>query len=183
VVYIKDGDRSKDSSRDQEYYLDFDKYYDEDSVFNGMSQEDRDVIWDDLLGAICEPGSIGDMYEASSPSDITFWVLHTTVDRLWHYMRLSPQRYDEAWVDGEYGDCYGHYFTDVPAPFKNLVDDDDSYYTNEELYNLLSPYNEDLGYVYEHFDWDHCDDLGFDMLNTFDRADTPDLESKIFLAD
>ena len=33
--------------------------------------------------------------------------------------------------------------------------------TNRELYTASDPHHADLPYVYEHFEWAHCDALGY----------------------
>ena len=89
----------------------------------GYTEEQSHHIYDDLLKMLCSPGHIGDMFQATSTNDITFWVLHPTVDRLWHYKRLGNQaNYDETW--DPYHTCYGHNPTNF-QPFKNLFDTND----------------------------------------------------------
>jgi hypothetical protein len=74
---------------------------------DGYTVEQTKHIHNNLLGLICNPGHIGDMYQATSTNDITFWTIHNTVDRLWHYKRLgNNQDYDETW--DPYHKCYGH---------------------------------------------------------------------------
>ena len=55
----------------------------------GKTPEFEAEVWTSLVENLCDVGKIGDMYQASSPNDITFWVLHPTLDRLWHWIRLS----------------------------------------------------------------------------------------------
>jgi len=233
-------------------------------------------IYNSLLSLLCNPGHLGDMYQATSTNDITFWVIHNTVDRLWHFKRLGNlANYDETW--DSYHTCYGHNPRNV-QPFKDLfaqgsgsgagnaaaaattapsrhrrlltpgefgaaapasftapsglqkelpneysegtaeadkaaaraaaaaaaaanpADDADadpavqadktgkapaslmtdktadgtnfnsqsgSYYTNMELYEYLHPSNRFLQYVYDNFEWPHCDKLGYQMINTW----------------
>lgn len=111
-------------------------------------------------------GHIGDMFQATSSNDITFWVLHPTMDRLWHHKRLlesnSDSDFDHSWSK-DTSECYGHNPDDL-QPFKNLFKNDHkNYYTNAELYDLLHPANENLPYVYADFNWDHCTMLGYKM--------------------
>ena len=47
----------------------------------GYSEEDTKAIYEQLLYLLCSPGHIGTMFQATSTNDITFWVLHPTVDR------------------------------------------------------------------------------------------------------
>lgn len=112
---------------------------------------------------LCSPGHIGDMFQATSTNDITFWVLHPTVDRLWHYKRLGNlANYDETW--DPYHKCYGHNPTNY-QPFKNLFDKDNMFYTNEELYEAMRPNTATLPYTYDHFLWPHCAVIGHAISN------------------
>lgn len=73
----------------------------------GYTVEETKHIHNKLLALLCNPGHIGDMYQATSTNDITFWVIHNTVDRLWHFKRLGNlNNYDETW--DPYHKCYGH---------------------------------------------------------------------------
>jgi len=129
----------------------------------GYTEEASKHIYDELLEMLAVPGHIGDMFQATSSNDITFWVLHGTVDRLWHYKRLGPtDNYDETW--DPYHTCYGHNPSNF-QPFKNIFDSNDNYYTNAELYENLRPDKPVLQYMYDSFDWPHCELLGYDMSN------------------
>jgi hypothetical protein len=78
-------------------------------------------VYNSLLSLLCNPGHLGDMYQATSTNDITFWVIHNTVDRLWHFKRLGNQaNYDETWES--FATCYGHNPRNV-QPFSALFDD------------------------------------------------------------
>lgn len=137
----------------------------------GYSEEESTHIYDSLLYLLCDPGHIGSMFQATSSNDVTFWVLHPTLDRLWHWKRLgNDSSFDESW--DAYHTCYGHNPDDL-QPFQGLFgedyDDDDlgtaRFYSNMQLYNLLHPENEDNPYVYDNFEWPHCNMLGYDMTN------------------
>merc|ERR1711988_130697 len=143
-------------------------YYDENGTIYytlpGYTEEASKPIYDELLEMLAVPGHIGDMFQATSSNDITFWVLHGTVDRLWHYKRLGPtDNYDETW--DPYHTCYCHNPSNF-QPFKNVFDDNDMWYTNEELYENLRPDKSEMPYMYEHFDWTHCKLLGYNMDNS-----------------
>jgi hypothetical protein len=137
----------------------------------GYSVEQTKHIHNKILALLCNPGHIGDMYQATSSNDITFWLIHLTVDRLWHYKRLgNTNNYDETW--DPYHTCYGH----NPAhyqPFKDLFTNDDEnpsilpghYYTNMDLYENLHPARRTLQYVYDDFKWDHCAKIGAPFSN------------------
>lgn len=91
--------------------------------------------------------------------------------RLWHLARLEQKEvFDETWISD--ATCVGHNEEDV-QPFHDLfLEEQDSeregqvssevptmkkYYTNGELYKLLHPAEADLPYVYDNFDWPHCE--------------------------
>lgn len=131
----------------------------------GYSSESSKHVYDELLEMLSSPGHIGDMFQATSSNDITFWVLHGTVDRLWHFKRLGNQdNYDETW--DPYHTCYGHNPSNF-QPFKNIFDQNDQYYTNQELYENLRPDKPQISYMYDSFDWPHCEMLGYDMSNAW----------------
>lgn len=73
----------------------------------------------------------------------------------------------ETWVDDH--TCYGHNPADV-QPFHSLFLGEEalhsdsaqprapkSYYTNQELYGLFEPDGMAVPYVYDNFQWPHCD--------------------------
>ena len=63
--------------------------------------------------------------------------------------------------------CYGHNSKNI-QPFHDLFQDPSvpenassqempkTYYTNEELYDLLRPDGEAAPYMYDNFQWEHC---------------------------
>ncbi|CAM9472098.1 unnamed protein product, partial [Hapterophycus canaliculatus] len=83
----------------------------------GYTEEESARIYEQLLYLLCSPGHIGTMFQATSTNDITFWVLHPTVDRLWHLKRLAAKDFDETW--DPYHTCVGHNPEDL-QPFHNL---------------------------------------------------------------
>lgn len=60
----------------------------------------------------------------------------------------------------------GHNPTDF-QPFKNLFDFSDTFYTNAELYEKLEPNLEILPYMYDNFQWPHCEKIGISISNKF----------------
>ncbi|CAN0103275.1 unnamed protein product, partial [Pylaiella littoralis] len=149
-----------------------DSFKDEDGnvyyVLPGYSEDETKEIYEQLLYLLCSPGHIGTMFQATSTNDITFWVLHPTVDRLWHLKRLASTDFDEQW--DPFHTCVGHNPDDL-QPFHGLFPDYDTkkskenvgapldakvYYTNTELYDLLRPDGEDIPYMYNNFAWTHC---------------------------
>jgi hypothetical protein len=140
-------------------------------------------IYAEVLGMLCEPGFMGDMFQvrqftadahqcscdhclfaqATSPNDVTFWVLHPTMERMWHLLRLNQRKgliaFNDTWPDGDSSVCPGHLSTST-TPFKNIFDSDNALYTNSRLYELLHPSRDKLPYVYDTFEWPHCTLLG-----------------------
>ena len=106
--------------------------------------------------------------------------MHPTLDRLLHWKRLNGGFEDEHWDDNTYvhrddGVCWGHQQHDALL-WSNLFGEDadaDSatghHYTNGELYALTDPQSHDsLPYVYDNFEWDHCDAQGVSLRGLFD---------------
>ena len=89
---------------------------------------------------------------------------------------------DEAWPSVDYATvdgCHGHKAGDV-IPFRfslktqsslsdgssdpnSAVPNNQTKYTNEELYNYMASGSPDMPYVYQDFNWDHCNSVA---LNT-----------------
>ena len=88
---------------------------------------------------------------------------------------MNDVTYEETWIDDNV--CYGHNPTDI-QPFHDMFlgEEDDSsatdestvddrggiapikkYYTNEMMYHLLAPDGMNTPYVYDNFEWSHCD--------------------------
>lgn len=136
----------------------------------GCSAQESDVLYSHIFDDLCQPGHTGDMFQATSSNDITFWVLHPTVDRLWHWKRLAQDpNFNETW--DPYHSCYGHNPEDL-QPFANLFDlpSHDVFYSNQEIKDLLHPMREELTYMYDDFNWRHCNSLGYSMSNLLDTT-------------
>lgn len=131
----------------------------------GYTEDETSALYDEIMSVLCNPGYMGDMFQATSTNDITFWILHPTLERLWHLTRLNAARgliaFDDTWPDTDIS-CSGHFSYDH-TPFKNIFDSNDTVYTNAQLYELLSPSRDAFPYVYENFRWSHCTYLGYDM--------------------
>ena len=71
--------------------------------------DDAKRIYHHALKALCNPGHIGDMFQATSTNDPVFWLLHGNIDRIWHLKRLVSQTYKQGWNETwEPGHaCYG----------------------------------------------------------------------------
>lgn len=42
----------------------------------GLTAEESLGVWRGIVATLCNPGHIGDMFQATSTNDITFWLLH-----------------------------------------------------------------------------------------------------------
>lgn len=142
--------------------------------------------WHDLLQAFCNPAYVGDLYTSNAPADPLFWVIHTAGERLMSWRRIlsytDKMPLDETWgyehpsgvpsdtgtvcdwskvtkddemPECDKGLCTGHAEDDIlPTDVMGET------YTNIEFYHLMNPYNEDLPYLYDNFDYSHCEAQG-----------------------
>ncbi|CAM9923080.1 unnamed protein product [Discosporangium mesarthrocarpum] len=132
-------------------------------------------IEEDLLSLFCNMGGesplLGDSMSSAAPADPAFWVLHPTAERLWQWRRVLGMSND-TWPDGSYvhkpWDCWGHAESDL-LPMGGVQgggawgDTDFEGYTNGELYKLMDPLQSFLPYVYEDFEWPHCQEEGLPL--------------------
>jgi hypothetical protein len=124
---------------------------------------------------------VGEHVEASSPIDYSFWPMHPTLERLVHYKQLVKPFSDYTWDASGYQsdwtseckwgatfntDCKGHGSSDLTVG-KMLVLDAKSgkfvskYLTNHEIMQLTLPDKTSmLPYVYDFFDYSHCEEEG-----------------------
>jgi len=148
-----------------------DSFYDEDGVayttLPNYSEEETTKMYEQILNLFANPGHIGSMFQATSTNDITFWVLHPSIDRLWHWKRFTEEdlvedsTFDESW--DPFHTCYGHN-PDNLQPFTNLFGEStDTFYSNIELYKLVHPKSQALPYMYDSFEWPHCELVGDSM--------------------
>ena len=184
----EDLDDLEKATRKGEHYL-VEKYFDDMfsfgnftaySEYNWLAKELKAKI----VKKVCEKGIgyDGDQLEAGSPMDPSFWPLHPTMERLWLFKKLAGGFTDEAWPSVDYATvdgCHGHKAGDV-IPFRfslktqsslsdgssdpnSAVPNNQTKYTNEELYNYMASGSPDMPYVYQDFNWDHCNSVA---LNT-----------------
>eukprot|EP00622_Pseudochattonella_farcimen_P003177 FR738293.1.p1 GENE.FR738293.1~~FR738293.1.p1 ORF type:complete len:192 (+),score=12.81 FR738293.1:73-576(+) len=115
-----------------------------------------------MMTFYCNPGMIGDQYTSYATNDPSFWPIHPTLERLWHLKRLAGnETFDHTWED--VSGCLGHNAHDV-QPFQQLMGEKSQHhYSNKDLYDLLDPRNPDLPYLYENFEWSHCDEKGLNL--------------------
>lgn len=116
----------------------------------------------------------GDMFEAASPAEASFWPIHPTMERLLVAKDLMQPFTDKEWVTSngrvcQYtstSDCKGHHAGDLTF-FKSTVKKANGAYktvhlTNEELRHAIMPATgaHSVSYIYAHFRWSHCDTEG-----------------------
>lgn len=143
--------------------------------------------YDVVKDTLCHVGHAGEMFTSSAPYDPTFWPIHgladrylqlkrvmsheneTTLDETWSYYHdgMSPSDTHHVcdWSGVEAGSmemptctpgsCAGHHEDDL-LPMSNFLDQNETY-TNKEFLQFISPYNDDIPYVYDSFtNWPAC---------------------------
>ncbi|KAH8068728.1 hypothetical protein JL721_6593 [Aureococcus anophagefferens] len=151
------------------------------------------LVWKDQLEVVetvfCETTYWpGDHLEAASPIEAPFWPIHPTIERLLHYKALALPFKEHLWEDISAGpgkslyctedmtECRGH-----PLGPHALAGHREERHrrlrrptTNEEVRQLTSPNeNYSLPYIYNHFEWPHCDEDGY----PFRKLESPALSS------
>ena len=117
---------------------------------------------------------LGDQLEASSPNDISFWPIHPTVDRLFQWKVIAGTLSDMDWPETDY--YWGTYGSNVDNVTGHAADDVLEFdlpqlglkareYTNAQFLNMSSPLSDTMPYVYHHFKFDHCAQLGYPIGN------------------
>lgn len=129
-----------------------------------------------LLDLICNDFSrdggvvMGDHASSAASSDPSFWVIHGTVERMLQLMRIENRFTTEDWGTEVFDSnihpytetCSGHHETDKLA----FGDVDGQSFTNGEYYTYLDPLQSNTPYVYDNFNWDHCEELGYSISNS-----------------
>jgi hypothetical protein len=152
----------------------------------GSTSDENKAFWKWFVDFACHPGRLAQYATPlASNNDPIFWVSHAAWGRYWHFIRLAPtfsEDFHNDWLDVTVKAPYNNFMNqsncesmlklDDLLPFKNFVtsssssssgDDGaatttDTFYSNRDLLDLFSPTNPDLPYVYDNFDWDHCDE-------------------------
>ena len=128
-----------------------------------------------VLATMCKAGIgiSGDQLEAGSPQDPSFWPIHPTIERLWTWKKIltannaSGGFTSEEWPtlgSAQVQNCTGHARHDT-VPFEIRLDLSGSFrtYTNLELYDIANPTSSSLPFIYDKFEWPHCEEAGFDL--------------------
>ena len=122
-----------------------------------------------LVEQVCNANiMVGDMLDSGSPMDISFWVTHTEVERMWHRKALSGTMSSMTWDSSLYKDsCEGHH-PDYIMHWNTYSWDasgDDHYgssnnMTNEQYLAMINPagdaYPHAIPYIYDSLNWTHC---------------------------
>lgn len=158
-------------------------FYGED-LFGDWEGNLTETVQAQLLETLCStPFSGGDHAEASSPLDPSFWPMHPTVERLLQWKRLAKPFHNDAWFDpvdmeatefckttNKNPGCEGHHPYDLTQWVTHHEEDTGqwvkSYLSNGEIFKASDPTNSDtyrLPYVYDNFEWPHCELAGWNM--------------------
>lgn len=136
--------------------------------------------WSAVIDVLCEtPWSPGEQVEAASPLDVSFWPIHPTLDRLTQYRRLVKPFDDATTTDASWlgtsdsycstpkasFECEGHHPWDLTVFETDHYDPTSGrfvrrYATNAEIFDYSNPSDYKLPYVYDAFQWPHCDAAG-----------------------
>jgi hypothetical protein len=177
------------------------------TIFNAVVPEH---LRKDIVTMFCSAGvKEGEMLESASPQDPLFWMIHPVIDRMLVAKRLAKHSTlgfgsfgkfqgfaDESWLDYSYyakddNGCLGHGMEDavlesltLPPALIGVGDvNGDGALSNIEFYAATDPAvpHAGLTYVYDHFEWPHCelgDSLGEDAFATGYGGDEADGEPR-----
>jgi len=138
----------------------------------------------------------GDHLESASPADPSFWPIHPTLERLLQakYMSGGFQE-DASWASdpvndyvcdksncydedkGGYGYwtscCYGHYEDDQLLDAPNANKSAGTGMTNSAVHKGTDPSGTyAMNYIYDDFDWTHCELVGLDFVELLEEKYT-----------
>ena len=122
----------------------------------------------------------GDHLESASPADPSFWVIHPTLERLYHAKLMAGGFDDNSWATDAVNDfvcdkaecymstygakdyytecCYGHYENDQFLDFATGNKSHKMGDTNGAVLIMTDPRSEgySMPYIYDGFTWKHC---------------------------
>jgi len=154
-----------------------------------MTNDDYSSLRDFICEGDASRIFVGDHLESASPSDPSFWSIHPTQERLFQAKLLVHAFTDlttSAWptdAQAEYvcdksqcyqadsgrkdyfeDCCYGHYEYDQLLDFTSADRSKKIGPTNHEILRNTDLSRPDYGmnYVYDNFQWSHCDGFDFD---------------------
>lgn len=102
---------------------------------------------------------VGDFMQSSSPVEPVFWPTHPTLDRLWHWRKLNGFL-NEDWADGG---CWGHNINDTTIWHDLFNEESGDFYTVGDIMDSFSPMSLSVPYVYDDFEWPHCEAQGYPL--------------------
>ena len=113
----------------------------------------------------------GDHLEAASPVEASFWPIHPTLDRLLQFKSLIQPFTDKSWSGEEMcttsasTNCYGHNPYDITFWATTVKSESggytSAYRSNQEVREALNVASYQMPYVYDNFDWEHCESSGY----------------------
>jgi len=152
-----------------------------------------DEGWDTWVDFICTGDGqrifSGDHLESASPSDPSFWPIHTTLERLTHAKYMAGGFVVDSWAwdpvmdyvcdkgscyESEYGFsdyfadcCVGHYQHDQLLDAVNGNKSAGYGLTNDEMMKAIDPTSDaySVPYIYDEFSWSHCKEDFADLLS------------------
>jgi len=132
-----------------------------------------------MVSLVCNAGIAGgDDADTGSNDDAIFWVMHPTLERLLFWRQLNKPFLDNTWTTENsykgtfYKDlstaCCGHGPNDVMSWFIRLDDPDKgwgAFYTVGQYYDNSNTAQVGyvVPYVYDNYEWPHCDEEGYDL--------------------
>jgi hypothetical protein len=152
---------------------------------SGVSNDDYTRFRDFICHGDASRIFVGDHLESASPSDPSFWVIHPTQERLFQAKLLIHAFTDltsSAWPSDAVNDyvcdkpkcfnanegkkdyyedcCYGHYENDQLLDFESGDRSKRIGPTNKEIFHGtdLSRPEYSMNYVYDNFQWNHCNE-------------------------
>lgn len=139
----------------------------------------------DLMCSYRADGGVvmGDHASSGAASDPSFWILHGAVERWLQLMRMQDRFVSEDWsvavfdsnVHPATESCSGHH-QDDKLVFGAI---DGHAFTNGEYYDYATPKESNVPYVYDNFEWKHCEALGVDIANRALDDDAAQAEAEV----
>lgn len=126
-----------------------------------LGPEEQAELMTFIAQSTCHPGRVSPfMTPLAATNDPLFWATHASFEKIWAAKRLLPEfrdNFNQTW--DHYGDssCFGRNWDDA-VPFRDFMEGFETThdYTQRELYGIFDPVNEKLPYIFDEFEWGHC---------------------------